>query len=157
VFDLLVFEGRDLTQPLLIERREILRTKLQFQSPLIRIAQYFETSAATMLQSVREQRSEGVVAKRRDSRYEVGKRSGAWAKFRLNADQELVIGGYVPGAHGVEAIIVGYYKESELIYVARVRNGFVPATRSQIFAKLQPLTSPDCPFANLPETDKGRW
>jgi ATP-dependent DNA ligase len=65
-------------------------------------------SAATMLQSAREQGLEGVVAKRCDSRYEAGKRSGAWAKFRLNAGQELLIGGYVPGAHGVEAIIVGY-------------------------------------------------
>lgn len=157
VFDLLVFEGRDLTHVPLVERRAILQEKLQFISPLIRIAPYFETSATTMLQSARKQGLEGVVAKRRDSRYEAGKRSGAWAKFRLNAGQELVIGGYVPGAHGVEAIIVGYYKESELIYVARVRNGFVPATRRQIFALLQPLVSPDCPFANLPETHGGRW
>jgi ATP-dependent DNA ligase len=63
----------------------------------------------------------------------------------------------MPGAHGVDSIIVGYYKESQLIYVARVRNGFVPATRRQVFAKLQPLVSSDCPFANLPETHKGRW
>ncbi len=110
-----------------------------------------------MLQSARKQGLEGVVAKRRDSRYEAAKRSGAWAKFRLNAGQELVIGGYVPGAHGLDSIIVGYYKESELIHVARVRNGFVQATRRQVFAKLQPLVSPDCPFANLPETHKGRW
>jgi DNA ligase D-like protein (predicted ligase) len=157
VFDLLVLEGSDLTHVPLIDRRAMLKNRLQFSSPLIRIVPYFETSAATMLQSARGQGLEGVVAKRRNSRYETGKRSGAWAKFRLNAGQELVIGGYVPGARGVETIIVGYYKESELIYVARVRNGFVPATRKQIFAKLQPLLSPDCPFANLPETHKGRW
>jgi ATP-dependent DNA ligase len=64
-----------------------------------------------------------VVAKRMNSLYEAGKRSGAWAKFRLNSGQELVVGGYVPGAHGVDSVIVGYHKESELIYVARVRNG----------------------------------
>jgi bifunctional non-homologous end joining protein LigD len=157
VFDLLVFQGRDLTQLSLIERREILRTKLHFQSPLILIAHYFETSAATMLQSARTQGLEGVVAKRKDSLYEAGKRSGAWAKFRLNSGQELVIGGYIPGAHGIEAIIVGYYKASDLIYVARVRNGFVPATRRQVFRRLQPLVTVDCPFANLPETHKGRW
>jgi DNA ligase D-like protein (predicted ligase) len=157
VFDLLVYQGRDLTQLPLIERREILRTKLQFQSPLIRIAQYFETTAETMLQSAREQGLEGVVAKRKDSRYEAGKRSGSWAKFRQNAGQELVIGGYIPGAHGLDSIIVGYYKESELIYVARVRNGFVPETRRQVFTKLRPLVVSDCPFANLPETEKGRW
>ncbi len=52
---------------------------------------------------------------------------------------------------------MGYYKESELIYVARVRNGFVPSTRRQVFAKLRPLAAAVCPFANLPETHKGRW
>jgi bifunctional non-homologous end joining protein LigD len=70
-----------------------------------------------MLRSAREQGLEGVVAKRKVSRYEAGRRGGASAKHRLNNRQELVIGGYVPGAHGVESIIVGYYKESELIYV----------------------------------------
>ena len=139
VFDLLVYENRDLTQLPLVERREILEFALKFRSPKIRIAQYFEISAGTMLQSAREQGLEGVVAKRRDSRYEAGKRSGAWAKYRLNTGQELVVGGYVPGAHGVESIIVGYRKDSELIYVARVRNGFVPATRRQVFAKLRPF------------------
>jgi len=123
VFDQLVCQNRDLTQLPLVERREILRSNVKFQSPRILIAEYFETSAETMLQSAREQGLEGVVAKRKNSLYEAGKRSGAWAKFRLNSGQELVIGGYVPGAHGVESIIVGYYRASELIYVARIRNG----------------------------------
>jgi ATP-dependent DNA ligase len=96
-------------------------------------------------------------SKRKSSLYEAGKRTGAWAKFRLNSGQELVIGGYIPGAHGVDSVIVGYYKESELVYVARVRNGFVQETRRQIFAKLRPLVAPNCPFVNLPEEEKGRW
>jgi bifunctional non-homologous end joining protein LigD len=100
---------------------------------------------------------EGVVAKRKDSRYEIGKRSGSWAKYRLNSGQELVIGGYIPGAYGVDAIVVGYYRGDDLIYVARVRNGFVPASRRQVFARLKPLLISKCPFANLPETHKGRW
>lgn len=68
-----------------------------------------------------------------------------------------MLGGYVPGAHGIDSIIVGYYRGSELIYVARVRNGFVPETRRQVFAKLHPLVISDCPFVNLPEEEKGRW
>ena len=78
-------------------------------------------------------------------------------KHRLNSGQELVIGGYVPGAHGVDAIVVGYYKGEDLTYVARVRNGFVPASRRQMVNKLEPLIIPKCPFVNLPETHKGRW
>jgi len=63
----------------------------------------------------------------------------------------------VPGAHGLDSIIVGYYRGKELVYIARVRNGFVPATRRQVFGKLHPLVAPDCPFVNLPEAHKGRW
>jgi DNA ligase D-like protein (predicted ligase) len=157
VFDLLVYNNRDLTQLPLIERRQIMKSVLKLESPRIRIADYFEASAGDMLSAARGQGLEGVVAKRKDSRYEVGKRSGAWAKYRLNAGQELVIGGYIPGPHGVDAIVVGYYQGNDLIYVARVRNGFVPASRRQIFARLKPLLIPKCPFANLPETHKGRW
>ena len=68
-----------------------------------------------------------------------------------------MIGGYLPGPQGVDSIIVGFYKGSDLNYVARVRAGFVPATRRQVFARLQPLRVSTCPFANLPERDKGRW
>jgi ATP-dependent DNA ligase len=148
---------RAFTSLLHIERREILIQALKFKSPRIRTVEYFETSVEVILESAREQRLEGVVAKRKDSSYEAGKRTGAWAKFRLNNGQELVVGGYIPGAHGIEAVIMGFYRESKLLYVARVRNGFVPQTRKQVFARLQPLKIADCPFANLPEKEKGRW
>jgi len=71
------------------------------------MAQHFETSAEEMVRAVRQQGLEGVIAKRKDGRYEAGKRSGSWAKYRLNRGQELVIGGYVPGTHGLDSIIVG--------------------------------------------------
>ena len=117
VFDLLLYQNRDLTQLTLVERREVLKSVFKFQSPRVRITEYFETTAQAMLESAAEQGLEGVVAKRRDSR------SGAWAKYRLNSGQELVIGGYIPGSQGVDSIIVGYYRGADLVYVARVRNG----------------------------------
>ena len=110
-----------------------------------------------MLSAVKEQRLEGVVGKRRDSVYEPGKRSGGWIKHRVNLGQEFVIGGFTPGPHGLDAIIVGYYRGGDLIYIARTRNGFVPASRRRVFEKLRPLVMSDCPFVNLPETRKPRW
>jgi bifunctional non-homologous end joining protein LigD len=157
VFDLLVHQNRSLMALPMLERREILRSVLTFKSPRVRIAPYFETSARAIIEIAAEQGLEGVVAKRKGSQYEAGERSGAWAKYRLDSGQELVVGGYVPGAKGVESIIVGYYRGSDLVYVARVRNGFVPETRRQIFEALQPLRISTCPFVNLPETEKGRW
>src|SRR4029077_13111408 len=102
---------------------------LKFTSPRIHISDYVEASSPDMLDAVREQGLEGIVGKRKDSVYEPGKRSGAWIKYRVNRGQELVIGGYIPGTHGLDSIIVGYYQGHDLIYVARVRNGFVPASR----------------------------
>jgi DNA ligase D-like protein (predicted ligase) len=157
IFDLLVYKQRDLTRLPLVQRREIMSSELRFRSPRIRIADYFETSARDMVSAVREQGLEGVVAKRKDSLYEAGKRSGSWVKYRLNRGQELVIGGYVSGPRGVDSVVVGYYKGRDLIYVARVRNGLVLATRRQVFEKLRHLQIPRCPFVNLPETAPSRW
>ena len=157
IFDLLVCNDRDLTGLALSERRDLMKSVLRLRSPRIRIAEQFEVTASDMLAAVRQQQLEGVIAKRKDSLYEAGKRSGAWVKCRANRGQELVIGGYIPGPHGLDSLIVGYYEGKDLIYVARVRNGFVPASRRQVFERLRHLVSPTMPFANLPDTHKSRW
>ena len=100
---------------------------------------------------------EGVVAKRKDSLYEPGKRSGTWVKLRINRGQEFVIGGFTPGPHGLDSVIVGYYRGKDFVYVARTRNGFVPATWRRVFEKLKSLITDKCPFVNLPETGRARW
>ena len=100
---------------------------------------------------------EGLVAKRRNSRYEPGQRSGAWRKMRINRSQKFVIGGYTPSDRNFDALIFGYYYDGRLRYAARTRNGFTPSAREQLFKKLQPLETKECPFANLPEARAGRW
>jgi ATP-dependent DNA ligase len=157
IFDLLVCNDHVLTKLPLSERRETMKSVLTLRSPRIRIAEQFEVSASDMLAAVRQQQLEGVIGKRKNSLYEAGKRSGAWVKCRANRGQELVIGGYIPGPHGFDSLIVGYYQGKDLIYVARVRNGFVPASRRQVFERIRYLVSPTMPFANLPDTHKSRW
>jgi ATP-dependent DNA ligase len=87
----------------------------------------------------------------------VGTGYGIIAEDRVNRGQELVIGGYIPGPHGFDSLIVGYYRGKDLVYVDRVRNGFVPASRRQVFEKIRHLVSPTMPFVNLPDTHKSRW
>jgi ATP-dependent DNA ligase len=77
---------------------------------------------------------EGVVGKRIGSAYEPGERSGAWIKHRTNREQDFVIGGYIPGSHGFDALLVGVYENKRLIFVAKVKNGFV---REDFAARLQ--------------------
>ena len=156
VFDLLILKGRNLTELPLTERRKILKS-LKLGSPRIRISEQFDISAGDLIAAVRQQQLEGVVAKRKSSVYEEGKRTGSWAKMRINKGQELVIGGFIPGPHGVDSIIVGYYRGKDLVYVARVRNGFVPATRRMVYERLKPIITDKCPFVNLPETGRSRW
>jgi bifunctional non-homologous end joining protein LigD len=157
IFDLLICQGRDLTRLPLRERRELMKSHLKLCSPRIRIAEPFEVAANDMLAAVRQQQLEGVIGKRKDSLYEPGKRTGSWVKCRVNRGQELVIGGYLPGPHGFDSLIVGYYRGEDLVCVARVRNGFVPASRRQVFERIRGLTSPTMPFINLPDTHKSRW
>jgi len=157
IFDLLCCKDRDLTCLPLIERRELLKSLVMVHSKRIRISDYVEAGVTELLAAVREQHLEGIVGKRKDSLYQPGKRSGAWIKYRMNRGQELVIGGYTPGPHGIDAIIVGYQGDGGLTYVARIRNGFVPASRRQVFERLKPLARVECPFVNLPETRQARW
>jgi len=98
VFDLLVFEGRDLTNLLLMERRRVL-AGIKIRQSWIRISEQFNISAAEMLAAVRQQGLEGVVAKRNTSFYEAGKRTGSWDKFRIDRGQEFVVGGFTPGVY----------------------------------------------------------
>ena len=99
-----------------------------------------------MLALVREHGLEGVVAKRSDSVYQPGKRSGLWAKHRINLGQEFVIGGYTPGSNGFDAIIIGFYRGDDLIYAGRVRAGFVPASRREVFAQIKDLKTNRMPL-----------
>jgi bifunctional non-homologous end joining protein LigD len=156
VFDVLVLKDQDVTNLPLVGRRKLMQS-LKFSSSLIRIGEQFESAPEDMLAAVRKLGLEGVIGKRKDSRYEIGKRTGSWIKYRINRGQELVIGGYFPGPHGLDSIILGYYQGDDLMYVARTRNGFVPASRRQVFAKLKNLVIEKCPFVNLPDTRKSRF
>jgi DNA ligase D-like protein (predicted ligase) len=157
IFDLLCFENRDLTRMPLCERRAMLNSLVSPPNKRIRISEYIEAPGADVLAAVREQKLEGIIEKRKESVYEPGKRSGAWIKHRLNAGQEFVVGGYFPGPHGFDSLIVGYYDGDKLMYVARTRNGFVPASRRQVFSKLKHLVIPTCQFVNLPDQGKSRF
>jgi DNA ligase D-like protein (predicted ligase) len=158
VFDVLVLAGRDLRREALDARREVLEKKvLPLLAEPARYLPPFNAPLATLIASVKAQGLEGLVAKRRDSKYESGLRSGAWQKMRVNRGQEFVIGGYTKGTKGFDALVFGYYDAGKLIYAARTRNGFTPASRVQLFKKFKGLEIAECPFANLPEAKSGRW
>src|SRR5262249_28687009 len=96
-------------------------------------------------------------AKRRRTAYIPGRRSDAWIKVRFVQRQELVVGGFKPMAAGFDSLVVGYFDGRRLMSAGKVRAGFTPQSRAQLFARLQPLVVKRCPFANLPSATAGHW
>jgi bifunctional non-homologous end joining protein LigD len=155
-FDLLIYRGRSLVGIELSERRKLLAQVLPPLSESIQLSESFEAEPAELLRVVKDLGLEGIVAKRKRSLYEPGKRSGAWVKYKVNKGQELVIGGYTRG-NPFDAVVVGYYQDEKLLYAGKVRNGFVPRVRRELASRLKPLEIDTCPFANLPEKKRTQW
>ncbi len=156
VFDVIGYRGKSLAGLPLRKRREVLEALArQFRDP-VRLSAALNAPPADIVAAVREQGLEGVVAKRLDSLYEPGLRSGAWRKMRLNKGQELVIGGYIPAGDNFQSLLAGYYEGDRLIFIAKIKNGFVPETRRAVFERFRGLGATKCPFANLPEANNAR-
>jgi len=158
VFDVLVLAGRNVMAEPLMTRLQLLERKVlpKLKEP-VRYTGALDAKLSDLIASVKAHGLEGLVAKRRDSRYESGLRSGAWQKMRINQGQEFVIGGYTHGTKTFDALVLGVYAGRDLTYVARTRNGFTPSTRAALFAKFKGLEIQRCPFVNLPEAKSGRW
>jgi bifunctional non-homologous end joining protein LigD len=154
-FDLLHLDGKDLQAQPLEERRASLQKMLRGSD--VEFSAELPGEAADVVQAITEVGLEGVVAKRRDSHYEAGKRSGAWQKFKVQLRQEFVIGGYKPENRNFQSIVVGYYENKKLRFAARVRAGFTAAQRAALFELLHPLKVEKCPFTDLPSSRTGHW
>jgi hypothetical protein len=77
-------------------------------------------------------------------------------RFNFEVGEEFVIGGYIPSHLGLDSITVVFFRGNDLYYAARVRAGFVPATRRLVFDAIKQLKVKQCPFVNLPEDEPGR-
>jgi ATP-dependent DNA ligase len=142
VFDVLVLAGRDVTdEPLIVRRALLQRSILPKLGDPIRHAPELRASVSDLIHSVKAQGLEGLVAKLRNSRYEPGLRTGAWQKMRVNQGQEFVIAGYTPGDKNFDALVVGHYEKGKLLYAARTRSGFTPASRVELFKHFRGLHS----------------
>jgi bifunctional non-homologous end joining protein LigD len=135
-------------------RRETLREIFNgIKAAPIALSETVDASPDELVRVAKEFGFEGIVAKRKDSLYESGKRTGVWVKYKVNRGQEFVIGGYTPG-NPFDALIVGYYEGNRLLYAAKVRNGFVPQLRREVASRFKGLEIDACLFANLPEKNE---
>src|SRR5439155_20974124 len=96
-FDLIYFDGKLLLNVPLEHRKRLLKSVLREHSR-VRYAAHVEREGVAFYEAARQRDLEGIIAKRRDSRYEPGKRVTTWLKVKVRPEQELVVGGYTPGA-----------------------------------------------------------
>ena len=154
IFDLLHLDGRSLMDEPYEERRRLLE-ELRLQGPHWQVPAYATGDGAGLLTASADRGLEGLVAKRLESRYEPGKRGGAWLKVKNTARQELVIGGWLPGegrrAQRLGALLLGFYEpggegESVLRFAGRVGTGFTEKTLDALAERLRPLERKSSPF-----------
>jgi bifunctional non-homologous end joining protein LigD len=156
VFDLLAQGNKNLMGIALEKRRQLLDILLENIAEPIRMSESIDGSPHEIVAAAKDLSLEGIIAKKKNSLYQAGKRSRSWLKYKINKLQPFVIGGYTPG-NPFDALIVGYYEGDSLLYAAKVRNGFVPRVRREIAQKFAGLEENSCPFANLPEKRRTQW
>ncbi|HEV3480093.1 MAG TPA: DNA ligase D [Gaiellaceae bacterium] len=158
-FDLLEVEGESVVERPLEERRERLLELLDRRQRVVQFSDSFEDGHA-LYKAAQEQNFEGIIAKRRGSRYFPGRRSHDWLKVKTHGRQEFVIAGYTLGqgrrAGTFGSLILGYWRADQLVYAGNVGTGFSDDEIGRLLAKLKPLERKASPFGEVPKMPKVR-
>ncbi|GGK98585.1 bifunctional non-homologous end joining protein LigD [Curtobacterium luteum] len=156
LFDVLEADGHELTRHGYTARREALATVVE-PGGAVEVPDAVEGDFAAALAESRRRGLEGVVAKKRTSRYAEGRRSEAWLKVKHHATQEVVVGGWKPGAGrragGIGSLLLGVPGPDGLEYVGKVGTGFRDRDLDEIADTLGPLERKTSPFVDVPRPD----
>jgi bifunctional non-homologous end joining protein LigD len=155
VFDLLFFDGHDLTSLPLLRRKELLKEVLP-SAQYLKFSDHVWEDGVLFFQVVKEKGLEGIIAKHSQSAYRMGRRSRQWLKIKTQLTQEGVIAGFTEpkGARKFfGSLVLGVFEGGELIYIGHSGGGFGAENQRNIFEKLQPLIRKECPFKIKPPAD----
>jgi bifunctional non-homologous end joining protein LigD len=159
VFDLLELEGEPLVDLPLIERWRRLEKLLDRRNRTVRPSETFEDGDA-LLEAAKQQGLEGIMAKRADSRYGVGRRTRDWLKIKTHGRQEFIIAGYTKGqgrrAGTLGSLVLAVRRGRELEYVGNVGTGFTGDEIEKLLKKLRPFERKTPPFREVPKMPKVR-
>lgn len=155
VFDLLYFQGHDLTNLPLMRRRELLKEILP-PTPNIKFSDHVGKEGILFFRVVKEKGLEGIIAKHAQSVYRMGRRSRQWLKVKTHLTQEGVIAGFTEprgSRKNFGALVLGVFQGDELMYIGHTGGGFSAKTLRAIREKLDPLIRKKCPFKVEPKTN----
>jgi bifunctional non-homologous end joining protein LigD len=158
-FDVLEVDGEPLIELPLVERRKRLEQLLDKRNRVVRLSEAFDDGKA-LYEAAKQQRLEGIMAKRLESRYLPGRRSRDWLKVKTHGEQEFVIAGYTKGtgrrASTFGALVLGYYRGNELVYAGNVGTGFTGKEIDRLLEKLRPIRRTTPPLREAPKMPKVR-
>lgn len=157
LFDLLWLEGVDMTILPLSERREVLKELIPTNSEPILFSADFNATGTVFFKQAQKLGLEGIMAKKKDSIYEPGKRTKNWLKIKTEKTQEAVIAGYTlnEGSNKLfSSLLLGIYENEELRYIGPVGTGFNKKMQEELMKAFKPLETKKCPFREVPEYNK---
>ncbi|MDQ6814463.1 MAG: non-homologous end-joining DNA ligase, partial [Bacteroidota bacterium] len=148
LFDLLWLNGYDTTQSMLTQRKTLLKQILP-ENDLIKYSDDFD-DGALLFDQVKAMGLEGMIAKRKDSKYQPGKRVKDWLKLPTEIRQEFVIGGWTESDSGrpFRSIVFGAYENGKLHFVGHSGSGFQDKVMKEVIDRLKPLEIKKKPFAD---------
>jgi len=155
VFDLLYFQGHDLTDLPLLRRKELLK-KILLSDPKIRFSDHVSKEGVLFFNAVKEKGLEGIIAKHSQSAYRPGRRSRQWLKVKTRLTQEGVIAGFTEPRGGRKyfgSLVLGVFEGDELVHIGHSGGGFTRKDLKEIREQLDPLIQKECPFKKKPETN----
>ncbi len=154
VFDLLYYDGADLTGLPLTKRREILKQALP-KAANIQFSDDIPEKGIEFFEAAKKQGLEGIMAKRANSLYQTGKRSHDWQKIKLHMQQEAIICGFTAPRgtrNGFGALVLGVYDGGKITYIGNVGTGFDEKLLTILMKKMKPLTT-DTALFDLPKAE----
>ncbi len=156
LFDILWYDGTDIKDLPLTERKAILASIIP-ANPIIRYSNDFETSGIEFLEMATKMGLEGIMAKKKTSRYHTGIRTKEWLKIKANKRQEVVIGGYTINDDSrklFSSLLVGVFNKDHFLYIGRIGTGFDTKTQKSMMEQFRPFIIDDSPFQNKPDVNQ---
>lgn len=146
-FDILYYDDHQVMDLPLTERKEFLQKAVQSENSRFAVSRYIEKNGISFYNLAEQQELEGIVAKRKDSKYYLDRRTKDWIKIKYLQDDDFVIMGYFPKENSMNSIILGQYRTNELIYKGHVTLG----VGGEPFKKIRALDKIHCPFLEIPK------
>jgi len=153
-FDILYYDDHQVMDLPLMQRKKLLEKVIK-ENERIAISRYIEEKGIEFYQIAKQNELEGIVAKRKDSKYYLGKRTKDWIKIKYLLDDDFVVCGYIFKDNGITSIVLGQYLNKELVYKGHVSIGTSTAA-FQLIKAIPKLSS--VPFNDLPSgNDSAIW